>query len=211
MPVITVWSDMLCPWAYIAGLRLRKVRDQLKADSVSFDFRAWPLDITHRPPAASRRRAEIVALAQFEPSAFTLYEGPLPVSSVLASEAQKWGYSYGQEIGEHFDLAIRRAFFLHSRNLGIRGELLAVAQTEGLDDDALASAVDSGKFRAAITADIEEGREIPVGGSPTVVLPDGMALSNPGFEVTRLREIPIITADHPSVYEDLLQRAALQD
>ncbi|NOY54799.1 MAG: hypothetical protein GXP34_02310 [Actinobacteria bacterium] len=211
MAVITVWSDMLCPWGYVAGLRLRKMRDQLGADSVSFDFRAWPLDVTHRPPTTSRRRAEIVALAQREPSAFTLYEGAIPVSSVLASEAQKWGYSYGQEVGEHFDLAIRRSFFLHSRNLGIRDELLAVAQTEGLDDGALASALDSGEFRPAITADIREGREIPVGASPTVVLPDGTVLSNPGFEVTRLREIPIITADHPSIYEDLLQRATWQD
>jgi len=211
MAVITVWSDMLCPWGYVASLRLRRIRDQLGADSVSFDFRAWPLDITHRPPDASRRRAEIVALAQHEPSAFTLYEGPVPVSSVLASEAQKWGYSYGQEIGEHFDLAIRRAFFLHSRNLGIRSELLAVAHTEGLDDGALSSALDTGKFRAAIATDIEEGKGIPVGGSPTIILPDGTVLSNPGFEVTRLREIPIITADRPSVYEDLLQRAALQD
>ena len=134
-----------------------------------------------------------------------------PVSSVLASEAQKWGYSYGQEVGEHFDLAIRRSFFLHSRNLGIRDELLAVAATEGLDTDDLSSALDSGKFRAEIAADIEEGRGVPVGGSPTVVLPDGTTLSNPGFEVKRLREIPIITADHRSIYEDLIQRANWQD
>ncbi|HZJ48338.1 MAG TPA: hypothetical protein VFD97_04795, partial [Acidimicrobiia bacterium] len=93
MAVISVWSDILCPWGYVAGLRLRKVRDELGADSVSLDFKAWPLDLTHHAPDANRRRAEIVALAQHEPSAFTLYEGPFPVSSVLASEAQKWGYS----------------------------------------------------------------------------------------------------------------------
>lgn len=211
MAVITVWSDMLCPWGYVTGLNLRRARDQLNAESVSFDFRSWPLDITHRPTTANRRRAEIVALAQHETSAFTLYEGPIPVSSVLASEAQKWGYSYGQEIGEHFDIAIRRAFFLHSRNLGIQDELVAVAETEGLDGSALAAALDSGRFRPDIAADIQEGKEVPVGGSPTVLLPDGMILSNPGFDVQRLREIPIITATHPSVYEEVLRRAVWQD
>jgi predicted DsbA family dithiol-disulfide isomerase len=211
MAVITVWSDMLCPWGYVTGLRLRKMRDELSADSVSFDFRVWPLDLTHRPHPASRVRAEIVALAQHEPSAFTLYEGELPTSSVLASEAQKWGYGYGEEIGEHFDLAIRRAMFLHSRNLGLHSELLAVARTEGLDADALSEALATGKYRAAVSADIEAGRELPVEGSPTVVLPDGKVFANPGFDINRVREIPVITGDHLAVIEDLVQQAAWQD
>lgn len=211
MAVITVWSDILCPWGYVAGLGLRRARDELNAESVSFDFRSWPLDITHRPATADRRRAEIVALAQHEPSAFTLFPGPIPVSSVLASEAQKWGYSYGQDVGEHFDLALRRAFFLHSRNLGIQQELVAVADTEGLDAAALASALSSGRYRPDVAADVAEGREIPVEGSPTLVLPDGSAVSNPGYDVQRIREIPVIKATYPSIYEELLRRAVWQD
>jgi predicted DsbA family dithiol-disulfide isomerase len=210
MAVITVWSDMFCPWGYVAGLRLRKMRDELGAD-VSFDFRTWPLDVAFRPQQTSRVRAEIVALAQHEPSAFTLYEGDLPTSSVLASEAQKWGYSYGDEVGEYFDLAIRRALFLHSRNLGLHSELLSVATTEGLDADALSEALSQGTYRAAVNADIVEGRALPVEGSPTIVLPDGTLFSNPGFEVNRIREIPVIVGDHPSTIADLVQQAAWMD
>jgi predicted DsbA family dithiol-disulfide isomerase len=210
MAVITVWSDMFCPWGYVVGLRLRRMRDELGVD-VSFDFRAWPLDVTFRPQQANRVRAEIVALAQHEPGAFTLYEGDLPTSSVLASEAQKWGYSYGDEVGEYFDLAIRRAMFLHSRNLGVQSELLAVATTEGLDAGALAEALSLGTYRAEVKADIEEGRALPVEGSPTLVLPDGSVFSNPGFEIHRVREIPIIMGDHLSTIEDLVRRAAWQD
>ncbi len=210
MAVITVWSDMFCPWGYVAGLRLRRMRDELGAD-VSFDFRAWPLDVAFRPQQATRVRAEIVALAQHEPSAFTLYEGDLPTSSVLASEAQKWGYSYGDEVGEYFDLAIRRAVFLHSRNLGVHSELLAVAKTEGLDTDALSEALSTGTYRAEVNADIEAGRALPVEGSPTVMLPDGSVFSNPGFEVNRVREIPIIIGDHLATIRDLIRRAAWLD
>jgi predicted DsbA family dithiol-disulfide isomerase len=210
MAVITVWSDMFCPWGYVAGLRLRRMRDELGAD-VSFDFRAWPLDVAFRPQQANRVRAEIVALAQHEPSAFTLYEGDLPTSSLLASEAQKWGYSYGDEVGEYFDLAIRRAMFLHTRNLGVHSELLAVARTEGLDADALADALSLGTYRADVNSDIQEGRALPVEGSPTLVLPDGTVFSNPGFEINRVREIPIIVSDHLSTIADLIQRAAWQD
>jgi predicted DsbA family dithiol-disulfide isomerase len=210
MAVITVWSDMFCPWGYVTGLRLRKIRDELGVD-VAFDFRTWPLDVAFKPQPASRVKAEIVALAQHEPNAFTLYQGDLPTSSVLASEAQKWGYSYGDEVGESFDLAIRRALFLHSRNVGLQSELLAVATTEGLDAGALAGALSSGRFRSAVDADIREGRELPVEGSPTVVLPDGTVASNPAFEVNRVREIPIIVGDHPSAIADLLQQAGWMD
>lgn len=211
MAVITVWSDMFCPWGYVIGLRLRRVRDQLHADSVSFDFRAWPLDVTHRPQQGNRVRAEIVALAQHEPSAFTLYENAIPTSSMLASEAQKWGYGYGEEIGEHFDLAIRRAMFLHSRNLGLHSELLEVARTEGLDADALSEALSTGKYRADVNSDIEAGHRLPVEGSPTVLLSDGRVFANPGFEINRVREIPVITSDRIQVIEDLVQQAVWQD
>lgn len=210
MAAITVWSDMFCPWGYVAGLRLRRIRDELGVD-VAFDFRTWPLDVAFKPQQASRVKAEIVALAQHEPNAFTLYEGDLPTSSVLASEAQKWGYSYGDDVGESFDLAIRRALFLHSRNMGLLSEILAVARTEGLDSLALADALSTGAYRVAVNADIEEGKELPVEGSPTLVLPDGAVVANPGFDVNRIREIPVIVGDHPSEIADLVQRAAWFD
>jgi predicted DsbA family dithiol-disulfide isomerase len=211
MAVITVWSDMCCAWSYVTGIRLRKMRDDLGATSVSFDFRAWPLDVTLRARPATRVRAEIVALAQHEPSAFTLYEGEPPTSSVLASEAQKWGYSYGEDVGEHFDLALRRAMFLHSRNVGVLSELVAIADTEGLEASALEDALVTGRYRNAVNDDIEAGRELPVEGSPTLLLSDGTVYSNPGFEVNRVREIPIIVTDHPAVLEDLIRRAAWLD
>lgn len=207
MAVITVWSDLFCPWAYVAGLRLRRIREELGPDRVAFDFRAWPLDVAFRPTDPSRRRAETVALAQHEPGAFTLYEGAWPQSSVLAWEAQKWAYTLGQDLGERFDLALRRAFFLHTRNLAYRQEILGVAESEGLDADDLARALDSGVYRVAVAEDVAAGRAVPVGGSPTVVLPDGSTYLNPGFTVNRVRDIPIITADHAGAYRVLVTQA----
>ena len=101
--------------------------------------------------------------------------------------------------------------FLHSRNLGVQSELLAVATTEGLDAAALAEALSLGTYRAEVKADIEEGRALPVEGSPTLVLPDGSVFSNPGFEIQRVREIPIIMRDHLSTIGDLVRQAAWQD
>ncbi len=213
MPALTIWSDLTCPWAYVAVLRLHRTRDRLGADEVEFDLRAFPLETTEGgAPGESQVRADVGTLVQLEGSGFSLYEGATwPASTILASEAQKWGFSVGQDIGERFDLALRRGFFLHSHDLGRREELLAVAKTEGLASDDLAAALDTGRFRAAVAADAAEAAASDIEGSPTVVLPDGAAHFNPGIAFTRVRGLAHLEADHPSVYEEIVRTAAMDD
>jgi len=211
--MITVWSDIHCPWAYVALLRLHRMRDHLGADRLIFDLRAFPreLDGAHDTSALTAQR-EVVALAQLEPTAFSALGGESwPTSNLAAFEAQKWGFSLGQEIGESFDLALRRAVFLHGHNLGVRAELLSVANTEGLTADQLAAALDDGRFRKAVVADFHDAQAQGISGSPWFVLPDGTAHHNPGITVRMERGIPVILGDHPSVYEELIQVATVED
>lgn len=211
--MITIWSDIHCPWAYVAILRLHRMRDHLGADRLVLDLRSYPRELTGGEKiTAETTQREVVALAQLEPTAFSALEtGAWPTSNLPAFEAQKWGFSMGQEIGESFDLALRRAVFLHGHNLGVRGELLAVAETEGLMADQLGAALDDGRFRKAVTADVDEALVQGVEGSPQVVLPDGTTHHNPGMTYRRERGIPIILSDHPSVYEELVQVATVEE
>ena len=212
MAVLRIWSDLRCPWAYIATIRLHRMRDHLSAEGVTFDHRAYPLELTEEGALPEQRaKAEMVAAAQLESSAFSAYENPTwPTTFLPAFEAQKWGYAMGQDIGERFDLALRRAFFLHSHNLSMRDELLRVAETEQLSSDQLAVALDDGRFRSPVMDDYREGLDLGIEGSPQVQIPDGATHFNPGVTIRWERGIPLIEADHPSVYEELIQVSAVE-
>ncbi len=209
--MLTLWSDLLDPWAYVVVLRLHRARDRLDATDLEFELRAWPAELTGQgPPPGAQVRSDVGALAQLESAAFSAYEGGAwPTSSLPTFEAQKWGFGIGQDIGERFDLALRRALFLHSHNLGRRADLLAVASTEGLDADDLAAALDDGRHRAAITADVAAAAADGVDDAPLVVLPDGTAHLNPGVTYRRVRGLAIIDGDHPSVYEEIVRVASI--
>lgn len=211
--MITIWSDIHCPWAYVAILRLHRMRDHLGADQLIFDLRSYPRELANgEATTAETAKREVVALAQLEPTAFSaLHSETWPTTNLPAFEAQKWGFSQGQEIGESFDLALRRAVFLHGHNLGVRSELLAVAETEGLEADQLGAAIDDGRFRKAVMTDLEDALGQGVVGSPQVILHDGTAHHNPGITYRLERGIPIIVSDHPSVYEELIQVGSVEE
>jgi predicted DsbA family dithiol-disulfide isomerase len=213
MNTITIWADIGCPWSYVACLRLHRMRDHLEVPDVAFEFRARPLELSDEgPQTPSEVKAAVIALAQVEHTAFTAYKGErFPTTLLPASEAQKWGYSMGQEVGEGFDLALRRAMFLHSHDLSQRTHLLEVAGREGLDAASLAKSLDGGLFRAAVMEDHEASRSLATEGTPVVVLPDGTEHGNPGMTVEWIRGIPVITADHHSVYDDILRTAEISD
>ena len=213
MGTITIWSDLTCPWAYVAGLRLRAARDQARAERVTFDFRAFPAELTDgKVHDEATVRNQVAVLAQLEQRAFSSYEGATwPASSLLGWEAQKWGYSLGQETGTDFDLALRRAFFLHSHDLSSRRELVGIATQEGLDATSLAAALDSGVHRSEVMADWAAAVQAGVVGSPQLDLPDAESQFNPGITHEVVRGIPIIHADHPSVYEEMIRIAAFDD
>ena len=211
--MITIWSDIHCPWAYVAIVRMHRMRAHLGAERLIFDLRSYPRELIDPDSInGAKTQREVVALAQLEPTAFSaLPDTAWPTTNLPALEAQKWGLSLGQEIGESFDLALRRAVFLHGHNLSVRGELLALAETEGLSADRLAAALDDGRFRKAVAADVDEARAQGVEGSPVFVLPNGTSHLNPGITYRLERGIPVIASDHPSVYEELVQFATVEE
>ncbi len=211
MPMLSLWSDMLDPWAYVATLRIHRARDRLRADDLEIDLRAWPAELAGGdPPDEHQVRSDVGALAQLESALFSQYAAPVwPRSCLPAHEAQKWALEIGQDVGEQFDMALRRAFFLHGHNLEEIADLAAVARLEGLDGDDLIAALESGKYRAAVQADVDAGHDAGVEGSPTVVLADGTLHHNPGIDVRRVRGLAIVASDHPSVYEEIVRVAAI--
>ena len=217
---IVVYADLNCSFAHVAVHRLHTTRTRLRLDGVvRFDIRAFPLELFNREvnprPGVD---SEISVLGAVEPGAgWQLWQGPdwtypvttlLPLEAVHAAKAQGWAAS------EQLDRALRRAFWRYGRCISMRHVVLDVAaETGAVDVPALALALDAGTARAAVTDQFDTARDGRVLCSPHLFLHDGTNIANPGIDVRWCnggfgRGHPVIDADRPAVYEQLVSRAA---
>ena len=209
---IAIYSDIACPWAHLTVHRLWEARQRTGAP-VLFDHRPFVLEIVNeRPTPKAVLEAEVPVVFSHAPEAgWQMWQGSSsewPVSSLLALEAVQAAKDQSLEASEALDRALRRAFFGESRCISMRHVVLEVAaKVDGVDEAALAAALDDGRARPAVMAPPPEG----VKGSPHVFLPDGGDAHNPGIQMHWMGDhgkgFPHIDADDPSVYDDLLKRA----
>jgi predicted DsbA family dithiol-disulfide isomerase len=219
MSRLVVFSDVLCPWATVVVLRLHAARARAGADDeVAIVHRALPLELLLERPVARRVvDAEIPLCASLTPEfGWSLWQGraeEYPATSLLAAEAIQAASAQSLRAGEQLDLALRRAFFVGSRCISLRHEVLAAAETcPDVDVDALAAALDGGLFRATVMADFRASRADGIPCSGTVVLPDGTAVCNPGTTTGWIggsmpRGTPVLIDDDPSAYDRLVAQA----
>jgi predicted DsbA family dithiol-disulfide isomerase len=216
---IVVYADLACPWAHIAVARLHAARARLDLDAtVQFDHRAFVLELANERSTPWRvLHAEIPVAAAAEPDAgWQMWQAApwqWPVSSLLALEAVQAAKQQSLRASEELDLALRRAFFAQSRCITMRHVVLDVAQAcDSVDEEAIEDALDDGRARRDVVEQWRATDELGVEGSPHLFLPDGTSVHNPGIEMHMQGEhgkgIPVIDHDDPSVYDDLLKRAA---
>jgi predicted DsbA family dithiol-disulfide isomerase len=207
--VLTVFSDLHCPWAYMFSIRLRRALDGAGRPPVA--WRCWPLELVNEcgTPWATLSQ-EIPVLTQLEPDHFAPPKRDTWPSTLLpAMEALKVaGELGGATAADRFDEAARRAFFLDNRDLSIRPTLADLATEAGLDRAAFLDAFDGGGHRRAVVADWREGRRRGVEGSPHVFLPDGSGVFNPGVgKIDWVRGIPVPHDVDEGAIARLLDRA----
>lgn len=212
---IQVWSDLLCPFAHVGLLRLRRARERLGLD-IAVEHRTFPLELFNGPHPRRGTDTEAVGLGQIEPAAefrvWTAADDLYPNTVLLAAEAVHAAGAQGPRAAEQLDLALRRAFWTHSRSIAHRQVILDVAgETTEVDVAALAQALDAGRHRADLMADFAVAQTDAIPGSPTFRLADGTTVTNPGITVhwqgPWAAGFPVVDADDPSVYDDLVKRA----
>ncbi|MGQ0520830.1 MAG: DsbA family oxidoreductase [Actinomycetota bacterium] len=217
---VVVWSDLTCPWAHVAVARLHRVRQELGlVDDVVLDHRAFPLEVINgRPTPKLVLDAEIPVAGALEPGAgWCMWQGreaEYPGTVLLALEAVQAAREQSLRAGEALDRALRVAFFGRSRSIGLRSVLLEVAEAcAEVDAGVLAKCLDEGRHRRTLMDQAAEAAGPAVEGSPHLFLPDASDVHNPGVTVRWVGEkgrgFPVVDADDPSVYADLLGRAAL--
>ncbi|HEX2221220.1 MAG TPA: DsbA family protein [Candidatus Limnocylindria bacterium] len=215
---IAVWSDLHCPWSHVAVWRLHDARRRLGlSETVRFDHRVFPLELFNSEPTPFRTvSAEVPVCAQLAPRAgWQIWQGPLtawPVTTLLPMEAVQAAKDQGLAASEELDRALRVAFFGESRCISLRHVVLEIASAcEGVDVAALAAALDEGRARARIAADWRVASGDAVRGSPHLFVADGGDWHNPGtrmhWEGSEGIGFPVVDADDPSVYEEIVRRA----
>lgn len=217
---IVVYSDIGCPWAHVAVWRLHDARRRLGLDGiVEFDHRVFPLELFNSQPTPKDELAvELDACASLAPragwQAWSAPEWTWPATMLPAMEAVQAAKEQGLAASEQLDRGLRRAFWGESRCVSLRHVILEVAAaSDGVEIEALAAAIDLGRARHAIFEQYEVAKTDAVDGSPHLFLADGTNLQNPGIEASWEEGAdgfwrPTIVRDDPTIYDDLLRRAA---
>lgn len=211
---VTIWSDVHCPWATVTVHRLRRARAEHGVDVV-FDQRPWPLEwINDRGTPRHIVEPETIVLAAHEPELFSRYRGEtwpttfLPAFELIAAARDVHGLRAAEEVDYH----LRLAFFRDSLDVSLRHNLLAAATAAArkapceLDPDAVLRAWDTRPVRAAVVADWEHSKQLPIEGSPQIFWPDGQTTHNPGMtDHVWERGIPRIASTDPEAPARLLR------
>lgn len=206
-------SDVICPWATVALIRLRRARAELGLDHIPIIPLAHALELRLKAPIPRRIvDAEIVLCAAAEPGfGWSPWFGPLdefPVSTLLALEAVQAARIQSEAAAERLDLELRQAFFVRSRCITMLNEVLSAARSCELDISALEQALEAGRARSAVLRQSQEGNC-----SGVVVLPDGSEHCNPGVRTrwigTKLPQVaPQVVSDDPATVRELVAHAA---
>jgi predicted DsbA family dithiol-disulfide isomerase len=213
---IQIWSDLLCPFAYVAIHRLMAARERLGlTDQVHIDHHVFPLELFNGPHPRPGTDSEAVGLGQIEPDAeFRLWTQPewlYPSTVLLAAEAVLAAKQQSLDVSADLDLALRRGFWSASRSIAHRQVILEIAgEVPGLDLAALTEALDTGRHRAELMADFEISKTEEVQGSPHLFLADGYSVNNPGISVhwqgPWAAGFPVVDSHNSEWVEELFER-----
>jgi predicted DsbA family dithiol-disulfide isomerase len=200
VPQILEWAEYYCPWCYVAAVRLHRVAREFEG-RVRFVIKPFPLELVRGEPAPRDiLEQEWWLAAMQEPDAeFAPFRGlDWPTTTLPAFEAAWCAAQEGYAVGLDYDLRVRRGFFAEGRNIGRRDVLLDIAREAGLDVDRFRARWESGKARAAVLAEAQEGRErYGVRRTPTLMLGDGtpikLPMSVPRFDHRRVVAVGPLT------------------
>lgn len=216
---IVVFSDLTCPFAHVAIHRLFEIRTLLGLDdAVRLDHHVFPIELLNAAPGTRHGSdSEIPVLGALEPDAgWQIWQGPdyhYPSTVLLAFEAVQAAKAQSLALSEHFDRALRRAFWAQSRPIHLHHELITIASTvDGIDVHELDHALRRGTYRHRIFDGLDVVRSGAVSMSPHLFLPDGTDITNPGIRVhwqgPWAAGFPVVDSDDPGIYESLVRSAA---
>ena len=174
---ILIYFDYLCPWCYIAFVRLQTLKEEY-GESITFTWKSFPLKLYGVESSSPSRLNWAIARAteeeksiRFKPWPESL---PLPSSSMPALEASKCAQLQGREAFERYHLLLFKSYFEQSKDISHREVLHSIAREAKLDYNRFELDFSSKKLRDKVRDEYKEAREeYNIIGIPTVLFENG--------------------------------------
>jgi predicted DsbA family dithiol-disulfide isomerase len=196
VPTIEVFADVWCPFTHVGLRRLFARRAEADRPDVPIRVRSWPLEVVNGVPLAADLVAEEVEALrrQVAPDLFVGFDvGGFPGSTLAALDLAAAAYRRGTSFGEQVSLDLRAALFEEGRAIDDPKVLAEIARRSGIE---VLGAVD----RDRVLADLAEGRERGVVGSPHFFLGD-VGWFCPALDIRRVEGGLRIEADTAALDE----------
>lgn len=167
---VTVWSDYVCPFCYLALPTL----DRLQAEEgVAIEWRAYELRPEPAPLAdysdpRIRQAWEQAVLPMAEERGLTLRRPSGPIRSRRAHEAAFVAEAAG--FGDPYRRALFRARWEDDRRIDEDATLIALAAEVGIPEDAFAPALTQGHALRAVLEDEAVAARLGVTGVPAMLV-----------------------------------------
>jgi len=186
-----VWSDYICPWAYLARDRTALLR------SLGVDVVPMPYELHPEIPPEGRSHRPDGRLAQvYAGIAEECATVGLPFRAPARTPNSRRALSTAEVVRRlapaqfpAIDDALFRAHFVEGRDLGDGAVLDEIVASGGLSPDEVRAAVDGGEGQAAVTASMVRAHANGVAATPAWLFgPDGEGLVLPGVQPRELYE-----------------------
>jgi len=193
---VTLYSDVLCVWAYIAQARVDEIKRHF-TDRVSIDYKFCSVfgDTEYKIGTGWADRGGFAAYGKHVrdvAAPFThvrvhsqVWVRNRPASSTPAHLVLKAAQCVEPDKAEQLLREVRRAFFEDCLDVGSWLGLAACIDAVGISIEAIRTTLDSGRAHASLEADARERDAYRVQGSPTFVLNEGRQklYGNVGYSV----------------------------
>ncbi|GAA2459332.1 MULTISPECIES: DsbA family oxidoreductase [Agromyces] len=184
---IDIWSDIACPWCYIGKRHFEAGVAALGDDAPEIEVEYHSFELAPDTPV-DFEGSEIDFLAKHKGMPAERVQQMLQhVTGVAANAGLDYDFDalqhtktlkahellhFAKSEGRQLELAERlfRAYFTEGRHVGRVDELVALAADAGLDADAAREALESGRFAAAVQADIAQAGAYGINGVPFFVI-----------------------------------------
>jgi predicted DsbA family dithiol-disulfide isomerase len=134
----TVWSDFLCPWCYVASVRIDRLQQEFP-DVLSVEWRSYLLKPEAEPLPLEEFR-DYTRLwsrpAELEPACrFTTWAGDTspPSHSIPSAIASKVAATFGERTTRAYRQVLFEAYFSDNRDVSDLDVLLDLADDAGVD------------------------------------------------------------------------------
>ncbi|OMH34393.1 DsbA family oxidoreductase [Tersicoccus sp. Bi-70] len=190
---IDIWSDIACPWCYIGKRRFESALAGFEhRDDVTVTWHSFQLDpslpahydgteieyLSERKGMPADRVAQMFAqvteVAAGEGLAYDF--GSVVVANSLAGhELLHLAADHG--MAGAVKEALLSAHFEHGQDIGDREVLVRIGTGAGLDAGEISAALESGRYRDAVSADVERAQSLGITGVPFFVLDEKYGIS----------------------------------